>query len=89
MNREELRWYADRIWGGEYEAVRIMGQILQFNRGDEVIRWLLKNNIKGKRVLEFFQEAEGCETKGVMLGVQGALNRIDKENFKLTLEDLK
>lgn len=81
MNAYEERRTADYLWGGEVGAVRIMGQLKQFKRYPEVMRWLVKNKIKGKSLIEFFNEARGDETRGVLMGVKKIYNYIDNDKF--------
>ena len=81
MNAYEERRTADYLWGGEVGAFRIMGQLKQFKRYPEVMRWLVKNKIKGKSLIEFFNEARGDETRGVLMGVKKIYNYIDNDKF--------
>jgi len=81
MNPYELRKTADYLWAGETRAVQIMGQLKAFKRFPEIMRWLVKNNIRGKKLVEFFNDAEGIETRGVLMGVKKIYNFIDNDKF--------
>lgn len=92
INEHELRVIADRLWGGEVRAVQIMGQIHQFNKDGQILRWLDRNNIRGQRLIDFFNESEGVETMGVLAGISKILNYINNDKFNkdpLTVKELK
>ena len=92
MDQYQLRKFADYLWGGEAEAVRILGQIQQFSRFDEILYWLYRNQVRGKDLVDFFNEAEGQETKGILRGVKYIYTRIDNDKFNkdaLTTKELK
>ena len=84
----ELRDLTEYLWMGSAESVRVMGQVNQFKRGVEVLQWLANNKIRGKDIIDFFSDAEGVETRGVLIGVQKVLERIDKGRVILTAKDL-
>ena len=88
VNKHELKHLAELLWSGETDCVRIMGLVMQFTRGHEVLKWFDKNNIRGRHLVDFFHEAEGNETRGVLLGVRDVLERIDKESRVLTIMEL-
>lgn len=86
----ELRAIADYLYDGEPRVAHLMSQIRQYKRGDEVLRWLCRNDLRGKRMVEYFQTEAGNEhNMGVLVGVERALQRIDQELTKLTIKDLK
>lgn len=91
MNRYELRKRADYLWDGEVEVVKILGQLQRFKRFDEMIAWLCDNQITGKKLINFFNDAEGEETRGVIRGVKLIYNYLDNDKFnkeQLTVKDL-
>jgi len=87
MSPYEERRSADYLWAGEVGAVKIMGQLKQFKRYPEIMRWLVRNQIRGKRLIDFFSDAEGKETRGVLVGVKKIYNYIDNDKFNK--DDLK
>jgi hypothetical protein len=81
MTQLQLRKYADYLWDEKVDVVRILGQLKQFNRFDEMIKWLVENKIRGQALIDFFNDAEGVETRGVLRGVNEILKRIDNDRF--------
>lgn len=93
LNREQLRRVADYLYDGEPSVLHLMSQVRQFRKGDHVLLWLCRNQIRGQKMIEFFKDVSGKdESRGVMRGVQKALDYIEGRKGhtqKLTVEDLK
>lgn len=88
LNRYQLRKVADYLYDGVPEVAHLMAQVRQFKDGDRVLLWLVKNKIRGQRMVDFFKEESGKDSsKGVMRGVQRALSFIN--GHKRYLEPLK
>jgi cell division protein FtsB len=82
LNEKQLRFVADYLYDGEPIVLHLMAQIRNFNRGDEVLIWFMKNHIRGKNFINFFKEQSNDEKNmGVILGVQKVLSSIDRENL--------
>jgi hypothetical protein len=77
----ELRQAAEYLWAGEVRAVAVLGQLKAFKRFPEIVRWLVINQIRGKKLIEFFNDAEGTENRGVLMGVKKIYNYIDSDKF--------
>lgn len=93
MTLEQERVLLEYVWDGNYPAVLQLSQLrAQFKRYPEILSWLAENKIRGQKVIDFFNDAEGVETRGVLVGVKKILNRIDNTRFNkdaMTVEDLK
>ena len=92
MTEFELRKFADYLWGGENKVLPVLNQLQQFKRFPEILYWLYRNQIKGKDLIDFFNDAEGQETRGVLRGVKYIYTRIDNDKFNkdaLTTKELK
>lgn len=89
MEKHNLRLCAEYLWDGYPQAVAVLGQLQQFKRFDEIILWLMRNKIRGKDLIDFFSDAEGVETRGVLMGVKKILNYIDNDKNGLNIKDLK
>ena len=83
--------YAEYLWAGETDAVRVLGQLKMFERFEGIVMWLTYNKIRGRELIAFFNDAEGVETRGVLRGVKKILNYVDNNQFDrtaLTTKDL-
>jgi hypothetical protein len=93
LNRAELRKVADYLYDGEPRVAHLMSQIRQFKEGDHVLLWLCRAGLKGQKMVDFFHDEAGTdETRGVMLGVQKALDYVHGRRYsteKLRSSDLK
>lgn len=93
MDQLTERSLLEYVWDGNPQVVMTLRQLrAQFTRYPEILIWLVKNNIRGQALIDFFNDAEGVETRGVLLGVKKILNRIDHDKFSkeaLTLKELK
>jgi hypothetical protein len=82
LNQKQLRIVANYLYDGEPAVAHLMSQIRAFKRGDEVLVWFMKNNIRGKHFVDFFRDkANDGLNHGVLLGVQSVLATIDRENL--------
>lgn len=87
LDEHQLRRVADWLYDGTPQVAHLMGQIRAFKKGDHILLWLVKNNIKGQRMIEFFQTESGdAGNKGVLAGVAKALSYI--EGHRLAAETL-
>ena len=93
LDDHQLRRVFDFLNDGQHLVVHLLFQVRAFDRGDRVLLWLVKNNIKGQHMIEFFQTESGdAGNKGVLAGVTKALSFIDGHRLApehLTLTDLK
>ena len=93
MTLEEERLMVEFVWDGNPVVLSQLSQLReQFVRYPEMLKWLVVNKIQGQKLLDFFNDAEGVETRGVIRGVKYILTRIDNDKFNkdaLTVKDLK
>lgn len=90
LTREQLRTVADYLYDGEPLVAFYMSKVREFKRGDEVLLWFCRNQLRGKRLVEYFKNHD--DGMGVLLAVQKALDYIDGRKYyteKLTLGNLK
>jgi len=89
LTKDQLRIVADRLYDGVFGTVLLMRQVRQFKRGDEILLWLVKNELKGERMVDFFKDVSGDELNhGVLRGCEMALKYIDGRRL-LPTEGLK
>lgn len=94
LDRYQLRRVADYLYDGIPETAHLMSQLRQFKDGDRILLWLVRNGMRGQKMIDFFKEENGSDSKkGVMLGVQRAMSFINHGKGylrdKLTVGDLK
>ena len=93
MTIDQERKFIEYVWMDDPNVLLQLGQLRsQFVRYPEILKWLVLNEIRGAKIIEFFNDAEGVETRGVLRGVKYILNRIDNNKFNtnaMTLKDLK
>ena len=92
MDKHLEHKYAQYLWDGKLEVLHKLRQLKQFKRYPEILSWLTRNQMQGQKLLDFFNEESGDETKGVLQGVRTIYNYIDNEKFNrdaLTLKELK
>lgn len=92
----QLRRLASALHGDDMRVMArvlaLMSQVREFKRGDRVLLWCVRNELTGKRFIDYFKEEEGRETMGVLMGVQTALNYIDGKKLyksKIYKDELK
>ena len=93
LTQTQLKLVAEKLWNGEHKALHYIGQINQFKEGHRVLLWLVRNNITGMELVNFFKDEAGDESAmGVLSGVSKAISRINgfkHTTNKLNLGDLK
>lgn len=93
LNEYQLRGVADFLYDGTPKVAHLMGQIRAFKMGDRILLWLVKNNIKGQTMIEFFQTESGdAGNNGVLAGVSKAISHINGHRLapeRLDLSHLK
>lgn len=95
LTEHQFRQTVDYLYDGVTQTAHLMGQIRVFKRGDEVLLWLCRNNLRGQRMVDFFkEESDDDNSKGVLRGYETALKFIDghlklKFGEKLYLDSLK
>lgn len=93
LSQDQLRCVADFLYDGTPKVAHLMGQIRAFKKSDRILLWLVRNNIKGQSMIEFFQTESGdAGNMGVLAGVSKAMSYIDGHKLapeKLTLSHLK
>ena len=91
IDAKQLRKVIDYLYDGHFPTHAIMLQINNnYARAHEVLLWLVRNKIRGARLVEFFNESRDDDKgAGVLQGVQIILNGIDGEIKPLTRNDLK
>ena len=86
---EQLRRVLDALYDGEPRTALWLTQIRAFyakkkniTREHQVYLWLVRNNLRGLRLVEFFQNEEGF-----LNGMNLIINRI--EGRKISMENIK
>lgn len=82
-----MRKILDYLYDGEQGAFNAMFFIKSnYKEWDKIIMWLFKNQLKGKRMVEFFQN-ESPDGGGYHMGVTLILSRIKgQKNFEQTIK---
>jgi len=89
LTRDQLRVAADYLYDGSPKVAHLMAQLRAFKQGDRIILWLCQQGIRGQYMVDFFKEESGCdENRGVLLGVQKALDYIEGRKFHTERLDL-
>ena len=90
LTRAQLRTLLDCLYDGEPQVAWYLYRVeCQFIRSHHIFMWLAKNNIKGKKILEFFKnQNDNSGGESILRGVTYILNQIDglQKHF---LENLK
>lgn len=93
LDRIQLQRVAAFLFDGQPLVYHLILQLEPFKRRDRILLWLVRNNIKGQSMVEFFQTESGdAGNKGVLAGVAKAISFIDGHRLApehLTLTDLK
>lgn len=79
----QLRKALDYLYDGHYPVFEYLIQIKHYaqHRNNQVLLWLCKNQIKGKKLVEFFQnERDSDMGRSVMNGCIHIFNKIDGTN---------
>jgi len=77
-----LKAQLQNLWGGDQSClVHLQFVWVTFRRWPTIFAWMIRNNITGPRIAEFFKDVNsergGDATTGYLLGVTRILNRID------------
>ena len=82
----QLRKVLDYLYDGHFPVFQYLVQIKHYAQGrnNQVLIWLCKNEIKGKKLTEFFQnERDTDKGMSVMNGVTYIYNKIDGTSKKV------
>ena len=90
LNQYQLRRVADFLYDGEPLVAHYMHRVRQFKDGDRILLWFVSENIKGKKIVEFFKnEADEPESMAILRGVETARRLMAGNRDKLRGKDLK
>jgi len=90
LNNYQLRKVADFLFDGDPLVAHYMHRVRQFKDGDRILLWFVRENIKGKKLVEFFKnESDGCEGMSILRGVETARRLMSGNVDKLRGSDLK
>lgn len=83
-----LRAVLNYLYDGEQGAFNALYFIKQnYKEWDKIFIWLKNNGIKGKKLVEFFQNESTESGRGYHLGVVTILNKLDgNKNFQNTIK---
>lgn len=82
----------EKLWGGDLQALIYLRYIFHtFVRYEQIFAWMFQNEIKGKKIIDYFQnEAALPDGRGMIEPVRKILARIDQEKGKrLNKKELK
>lgn len=87
----QLRKILDYLYDGVPETAMPLLQCRNFKQEHDIYLWLYRNQIKGKKLVEFFQNESNTEDgKGYLNAVNEILKRITAEkNKRANVKDLK
>ena len=79
-----LRRVLDYLYDGEPETFRLLENInTNYRRAHRIFLWLVRNEIKGKKLVEFFQNESGeADGLGILSGIVFILSHIDGIKYK-------
>lgn len=91
LSPERLRHVLDTLYDGEPGTAMPLFQCRNFREEHDIFLWLYRNNIKGKKLVEFFQnESKTEDGAGYLNAINEIVRRIRAEKFaKLKANDLK
>jgi len=84
LHRDDSTWMVP--------VLRLITLVRQYERGDRILLWCVREGLVGQRFVEFFKnEADDAEDMGVLRGVETAIRIIDGRmyNEKMYLDSLK
>ena len=78
-----LRKVFEHVCAGDEKAAHILIYLKSnYKEWDKMVLWLKQNNLRGKKLVEFFQN-ESPDGGGYLLGATYILNKLDgKKNFQ-------
>lgn len=87
----QLRKILDYLYDGIPETAMPLLQCRNFKQEHDIYLWLYRNQIKGKKLVEFFSnESNTLDGKGYLNAVNEIIRRIQREkSLKLKSTDLK
>lgn len=87
----QLRKVLDYLYDGVPDTAMPLLQCRNFKQEHEIYFWLYRNGIKGKKLVEFFQnESKTEDGKGYLNAINEILKRITAEkNKRAKITDLK
>ena len=79
LSVDQLRRVADYLYDGEMATFPILRAIrAQYRRSDRILLWLCRNELRGTKLVEFFQNESGdIDGGGLLSGITYILNHID------------
>jgi len=86
----QLRKILDNLYDGEQAVLMPLLQCRNFKQEHEIYVWLYRNGIKGKKLVEFFQnESNALDGTGYLNGINKIIQKIQAEKNKiLNVRDL-
>lgn len=87
----ELRKVLDYLYDGNPATMMPLMQCRNFKQEHEIYVWLYRNGIKGKKLIEFFEnESNTQDGKGYLNAINEILKRITiDKNKRANVKDLK
>jgi len=84
LTNEQLKTTLSYLYDGEYATHRILLHIhTNYLRGHHVLLWLVRNKIRGTKLIEFFQnESHDLDGGGLLAGVTYILGKLDDTEHK-------
>ena len=81
----ELRHVLNYLFDGEMETAKPLLQCRNFPRYEhDIYYWLYRNQIKGKKLVAFFQNESGLDSgEGYLNAINTIIQKIEKDRFKI------
>jgi hypothetical protein len=91
LSPQRLRHVLDTLYDGEPGTAMPLFQCRNFKEEHDVFLWLYRNDIKGRKLIEFFQnESSEKDGSGYLNAINEIIKRIRAEKFaRLNAKDLK
>jgi len=64
------------LWDGNNETTFYIAPINEYKREVDILNWLVKNEIKGQKLIDFFKNETDRE-KGILIGVTYIINKLE------------
>ena len=82
-----LRLQIERIWDGNADAIVLLRYVFHsFRRWNEIFDWMIQNNMKGARLVEYYKNEGDKEGRGLLGPTRKIIEHIDAEKVSIKNE---
>lgn len=83
LNRQQHRTIYHYLFDGDPGTHHYLSYIAKtFKRADRMLLWLVKNKLRGKKLIEFFQN-ESVDGGGYLCGCATIISRMDGRKYSM------